>query len=153
MRTTWGLTTRRVAFTSRRTCSRSCAGIPPPALYGATVPKSASKAVKAGAAKGEAKAFVNENAYRHLIRPLITEKATHLGAENKYVFVVEPSINKIMVKKAIEAVYGVKATKVNLINQDGKRVIRGRIKGQRKDWKKAIVTLAKGDTIQVYAGV
>jgi len=92
-------------------------------------------------------------AYRLLVKPLITEKATNLGAENKYVFVVNREANKIEVAKAIEATYGVKPTSVNLINVSGKKVTRGRISGRRKNWKKAIVTLSKGQTIKIYEGV
>jgi len=88
-----------------------------------------------------------------LVKPLVTEKATNLSAENKYIFVVENKANKIEVAKAIESVYGVKPISVNIIRSEGKRVSRGRIRGQRKDWKKAIVTLAKGETITIYEGI
>ena len=88
-----------------------------------------------------------------LIRPLVTEKATTLAASSKYVFVVDKKANKIGVAKAIQAVYGVKAEGVNIVNMKGKRVSRGKVRGQRKDWKKAIVTLAKGETIAIYEGV
>ncbi len=88
-----------------------------------------------------------------LVKPLITEKATHLASENKYVFVVSIKANKIEVAKAIQAVYGVKPTDVNIVNMKGKRVARGKVRGQRKDWKKAVVTLAKGETIKIYEGV
>lgn len=90
---------------------------------------------------------------RLLIKPLVTEKATNLAAENKYLFVVEKSSNKIEVAKAVKAIYGVEPLCVNIINMKGKRVARGRIRGQRKDWKKAIVTLAKGASISIYEGV
>ncbi len=90
---------------------------------------------------------------RCLVKPLITEKATHLASENKYVFVIANSANKIEAAKAIEAVYGVKPVDVNIVNMKGKRVSRGKIRGQRKNWKKAIITLAKGDTIKIYEGV
>lgn len=90
---------------------------------------------------------------RLLVKPLVTEKATALATENKYVFVVAKTANKISVAKAIQAVYGIKPVDVNIVNMKGKRVARGRIRGQRKDWKKAIVTLAKGDTIAIYEGV
>jgi large subunit ribosomal protein L23 len=88
-----------------------------------------------------------------LVKPLITEKATHLASENKYVFVVSTKANKIEVAKAVQAVYGVKPVDVNIVNMKGKRVSRGKIRGQRKDWKKAIVTLAKGQEIKIYEGV
>lgn len=92
-------------------------------------------------------------AYSILIKPLVTEKATNLGAHNQYVFMVAKNANKIEIAKAINAVYNVKPTSVNLINMKGKKVSRGKVTGSRKDWKKAIVTLAAGQTIQVYEGV
>lgn len=90
---------------------------------------------------------------RVLVRPLITEKATNLVNIGKYVFVVSVNANKISVARAIEATYGVKPVSVNMINMDGKKVSRGRVSGQRSDWRKAIVTLKKGDTIKIYEGV
>lgn len=93
------------------------------------------------------------NAYRILMQPLITEKATALGAENKYAFMVSGNANKQEVKKAIVKVYGVKPIKVNIINVLGKSVSKGRNPGKKKDWKKAIITLKKGETIQIYEGV
>ncbi len=92
-------------------------------------------------------------AYRILTKPLITEKATNLGGQNKYVFVVDINANKIEVAKAITEVYGVKPSSVNIVKMKGKQVSRGRIVGRRKDFKKAIVTLKKGETIKVYEGV
>jgi large subunit ribosomal protein L23 len=108
----------------------------------------AVKAVKAGSAKPKA----NE-AHRILVRPLITEKATHLSAVNKYVFVVSGSANKISIAQAVKALYNVTPLKVNLSNVSGKKVVKGRVKGQRSDWRKAIVTLAKGELIKIYEGV
>lgn len=92
-------------------------------------------------------------AYRVLTKPLVTEKATNLGGQNKYVFIVDIKANKIEVAKAISEVYGVKPSSVNIVKMKGKQVSRGRIIGRRKDFKKAIVTLKKGETIQVYEGV
>lgn len=94
-----------------------------------------------------------DGAFRVLVKPLITEKATDLSAHNQYVFVVSDKANKIEVAKAINLVYGVKPVSVNIISMKGKVVTRGRIKGQRKDWKKAIVTLKKGESIKIYEGV
>lgn len=91
--------------------------------------------------------------YKILVRPLITEKATHLNSENKYIFVVSRAANKIEVAKAIKAAYGFTPVKVNLSNVSGKHVSRGRIMGQRSDWRKAIVTLKKGEVIKIYEGV
>lgn len=92
-------------------------------------------------------------AHRVLVRPLITEKAANFGVLNKYAFVVTENTNKVEVAKAVLAVYGVKPVSVNIVCVKGKAVARGRIKGRRSDLKKAIVTLKKGDTIQIYEGV
>lgn len=92
-------------------------------------------------------------AHRVLIRPLITEKAANLGTLNKYAFVVSDKANKIEVSKAVTAVYGVRPINVNIVCVKGKVVTRGRLKGRRSDLKKAIVTLKKGETIQIYEGV
>lgn len=88
-----------------------------------------------------------------LIRPLVTEKATHLNEANKYAFIVKLAANKILVAKEVAAIYGVKVESVNLIRMKGKKVHKGKIKGKRSDFKKAIVTLAKGQTIKIYEGV
>jgi large subunit ribosomal protein L23 len=92
-------------------------------------------------------------AYKVLVKPLVTEKATNLGALNKYVFMVDRDANKISVAAAIFEVYGLKPADVNIVKVKGKKVLRGQISGRRKDWKKAIVTLPKGKTIKVYEGV
>jgi len=92
-------------------------------------------------------------AYKHLIKPLITEKAANLGINNQYVFIVSVNSNKVEIKKSINDVYGVKATDVNIINYEGKIVRRGRYTGKRKDFKKAIVTIEKGKSLNIYEGV
>ncbi len=94
-----------------------------------------------------------DGAHRVLIRPLITEKAANLGTLNKYAFVVSGKANKVEVSKAVLAVYGVRPVNVNIICVKGKVVTRGRLKGRRSDLKKAIITLKKGETIQIYEGV
>jgi large subunit ribosomal protein L23 len=111
-----------------------------------------TKTVKSSGVKTKKDVKANE-AYHILVKPLITEKATNLSEHNKYVFVVDLKANKISIAKAIEALYGIKPTKVNLSNVSGKKVSRGKIKGQRKDWRKAVVTLPKGQTIKIYEGV
>jgi large subunit ribosomal protein L23 len=116
-------------------------------LYGAKATvKTAGKEVKV-------KISPNSRAYRTLLKPLITEKASNLNSLQKYVFAVATDVNKISVMKAVEELYGVKPLRVNIINLEGKLKQRGRIAGRRKDWKKAIVTLPKGATIDVYEGV
>ena len=89
-------------------------------------------------------------AYRVLIRPIVGEKATDLGMYNQYVFEVAKKANKIEIKKAIEAVYGFRPVKVNIINIRGKQVRFGRVQGKTKAWKKAIVTLRQGEGIGVF---
>ena len=116
-------------------------------LYSEVAPKKV--ATKAGAKVSKA---VNE-AYRVLLSPLVTEKATALHEENKYVFVVANDANKISVARAIQSVYGVSPQKVNISNIKGKAVSRGNVRGRRSDWRKAVVTLAKGETIKIYEGV
>jgi len=88
-----------------------------------------------------------------IVRPLVTEKAAHLAAIGQYVFAVNVNANRIDVRRAIRSMYGILPVSVNIQNIDGKLIQRGRIKGQRKNWKKAIVTLPKGKTIEVYEGV
>ncbi len=92
-------------------------------------------------------------AYKVLIKPLITEKAAAMNSENKYVFEVSRDANKIEITDAILEVYGVKPTAINVANFKGKKVRQGQKTGRRKNWKKAVVTLAKGETINIYEGV
>ena len=86
-------------------------------------------------------------------RPLITEKATRLQEElNKYAFEVDRRSNKIEIKRAVEERFGVVVTKVHTINVPGKVKTLGRFSGRRPDWKKAIVTLAEGEKIELFEG-
>lgn len=91
--------------------------------------------------------------YDIILRPVITEKAT-LGAENNQVtFVVKPSATKPQIKAAVEALFDVKVRKVNTLVQKGKvKRFRGVI-GRRPDVRKAMVTLAEGDSIDVTTGI
>ena len=85
-----------------------------------------------------------------IIRPLITEKSTTLMAEGKYVFEVAKSANKIEIAKAISQIFNVKVASVNTINVEGKVKRMGRSVGKRSDYKKAIVKLAAGETIEFF---
>lgn len=112
----------------------------------------------AGAAKTEskgapAKAKKFGNAYKILVKPLVTEKGSMLNATGKYIFEVAKGANKIEIAKAVNEVYGVKPADINILNYEGKKARSGKIIGKRKDWKKAIITLPKGESIQVYEGV
>ena len=85
-----------------------------------------------------------------IIRPLITEKSTTLMAEGKYVFEEAKSANKIEIAKAISQIFKVKVASVNTINVEGKVKRMGRSVGKRSDYKKAIVKLAAGETIEFF---
>ena len=85
-----------------------------------------------------------------LIRPLITEKSTQLMEEGKYVFVVAKKANKIEIAKAVAQVFNVKVANVNTVNVSGKVKRMGRFVGKRSDYKKAIVKLAPGETIEFF---
>ena len=93
------------------------------------------------------KLISEERAFNIINRPLMTEKSTNLNQFNQYSFIVSKDSNVIEIKSAIEKIFKVKVTKVNT------SILRGKIKsfkgsvGYRKDLKKAIVTLAEGNTI------
>ena len=94
-----------------------------------------------------------ERMYEVLRRPLITEKATLLSEHNQVAFEVAMDASKPEICAAVEGLFNVKVTGVNTLVQKGKvKVFRGR-KGKRDDMKKAIVTLADGDSIDVTTGV
>ena len=85
-----------------------------------------------------------------IIRPLITEKSTTLMAEGKYVFEVAKAANKIEIAKAVSEIFKVKVADVNTINVEGKKKRMGSFVGKRSDFKKAIVKLAAGETIEFF---
>ena len=87
-----------------------------------------------------------------LVRPLITERTTQLMAEGKYVFVVAKAANKIEIAKAVSEIFKVKVAKVNTVNVIGKKKRMGRTQGKRPDYKKAIVKLAPGESIEFFEG-
>ena len=84
-----------------------------------------------------------------LLSPRISEKSSHLATQNKYVFNVKKEANKVEIKKAVESVYKVKVVQVNILNTEGKKRNYGRTSGKMSDFKKAVVTLKKGDSIEV----
>ena len=91
--------------------------------------------------------------YDVIRRPIVTEKSTMASEANAVVFEVSIDADKGAIRDAVEALFNVKVTKVNTLIQKGKRkVFRGR-KGQRKDVKKAIVTLQDGAMIDVTTGL
>jgi large subunit ribosomal protein L23 len=90
---------------------------------------------------------------RVIVKPYITEKSAVLADANQYVFLVDTNANRVEIRNAVKAMYGVQPTRVNIQQYYGKAVRVGRVKGKRKVWKKAIVTLPKGSSINVYEGV
>lgn len=83
-----------------------------------------------------------------LVQPRISEKAGALAKINKYVFVVKKKANKVEVKKAVESKYKVRVLRMNMLNTQGKTKTFGRTIGRTSGFKKAIVTLKKGDKIE-----
>jgi large subunit ribosomal protein L23 len=88
----------------------------------------------------------------HVIRrSLFTEKSTRQQeSANQYVFAVDPRANKRQIADAVEQLFEVKVLQVRTQNRMGKIHTMGRFSGRRADWKKAVVTLAEGDKIEVY---
>ena len=86
-------------------------------------------------------------------RPIVTEKTTKLMEQNKYCFVVDPKANKTQIKHAVEEIFKVKVKAVNTLNYLGKMKRMGRYEGRRPSWKRAIVTLEKGNRIEFFEGV
>ncbi len=93
-----------------------------------------------------------------LLKPIVTEKMTSQGADlNRYGFLVHKDANKIQIKKAVEKMYGVAVESVNTMRYGGKVKSRysksGIISGKTKSYKKAIITLAEGETIDFYSNI
>ena len=91
-------------------------------------------------------------------KPVITEKMTAISEKlNKYAFIVDKNANKIQIKEAVEKLYDVKVAAVNTMNYDGKKKSRytksGAITGRAAAFKKAIVTLKEGETIDFFSNI
>jgi len=94
---------------------------------------------------------VKKNPRDIIFAPVVSEKSYDLVQEyNTYTFIVDPRTNKTEIKQAIEAIFEVKVTSVNTINRKGKLKRTGPVVGKRKDTKRALVTLASGDSIDVF---
>jgi large subunit ribosomal protein L23 len=92
-----------------------------------------------------------------LVKPLVTEKISALNEEGRYGFVVAVKANKIQIKQAVEAMYGVTVEDVNTMRYQGKKKSRqtksGMISGRTASYKKAIVKVADGEVIDFYSGI
>ena len=87
-------------------------------------------------------------------KPVITEKSTIArDEENKYFFEVDRRANKIEIAKAVEKLFKVKVSNVHTMNMCGKKRRMGKVLGKKSDWKKAVVTLAPGSSIEIHEGV
>lgn len=94
-----------------------------------------------------------KHVYDVLRGPLLTEKGTMLKeTENKVLFRVAKDANKIEIRKAVEEIFKVKVEAVATINCKGKKKRMGRYEGRRPDWKKAIITLKKGEKLDIVEG-
>ncbi|MBI5183797.1 MAG: 50S ribosomal protein L23 [Nitrospinae bacterium] len=92
--------------------------------------------------------------YGIIKKPLITEKSTNLiKTDNRVTFKVALNANKDEIKKVVETIFNVTVLRVNTLRMKGKKKRVGRNVGKRPDWKKAIVTLKKGDRIEIFEGV
>ena len=91
--------------------------------------------------------------YDKILFPIVTEKTTNLSSQNKIVFKVPNKANKINLKKNIEKIFKVNVTKINIINKQNRtKVTRGK-KVKVSGYKKAIITLKKGQTIDLTTGI
>ena len=87
-----------------------------------------------------------------LIRPVISEKSYEQIAQNRYTFKVHQDAHKTQVRQAVEQLFDVSVVKVNIIKVQPKPKRRGATKGTRSGWKKAIVELKAGDSIEIFQG-
>jgi len=92
--------------------------------------------------------------YEIIKRPLITEKGTvQKEANNQLTFEVDRRANRVEIRDAVEKIFNVRVVKVRTMQMQGKVKRIGRTQGKHRDWKKAIVTLAKGENIEFFEGV
>ena len=87
-----------------------------------------------------------------ILRPVVSEKSYNLLDDGKYTFVVAPDANKTEIKIAIETIFGVKVASVNTLNRTGKRRRTKYGYGKKVDTKRAIVTVAEGQSIDIFGG-
>ena len=87
-----------------------------------------------------------------LIAPVVSEKSYALIEDGKYAFRVHPDAHKTQIRQAVEELFDVHVEKVNVLKVRPKPKRRGLIRGQRKGWKKAVVQLRSGETIEIFGG-
>ena len=115
-------------------------------------PAANKKAAAKSAAPKKASILATARLYDVIVRPVVTEKSTAASEQNNVTFRIAPNATKTDVKAAVEAIFKVSVKKVNTVNVEGKaKKFKGK-DGQRSDFRKAIVTLAAGQTIDFAAG-
>ena len=87
-----------------------------------------------------------------LLAPVVSEKSYSLIADRKYSFRVHPKAHKTQVRQAVEELFGVKVERVNISQVKAKPKRRGLIRGTKPGWKKAVVQVREGDTIEIFEG-
>ena len=87
-----------------------------------------------------------------LLAPVVSEKSYSLIGDNKYSFRVHPDAHKTQVRQAVEELFEVKVQRVNIVKVQSKPKRSGMIRGTRPGWKKAIVQLAEGESIEIFEG-
>jgi large subunit ribosomal protein L23 len=87
-----------------------------------------------------------------LLAPVVSEKSYSLIEEGKYVFRIHPDAHRTQVRQAVEELFGVKVQAVNMLKVQAKPKRRGLIRGEKPGWKKAIVQLREGETIEIFEG-
>ena len=87
-----------------------------------------------------------------LIRPVISEKSYEQITQNRYTFKVHPDAHKTQIRQAVEELFDVKVVGVNIVKVQPKPKRRGLYKGVKPGWKKAVVQLRKGDSIEIFEG-
>jgi large subunit ribosomal protein L23 len=85
-----------------------------------------------------------------IFRPIVSEKSYAGIEQNTYTFLVDPRASKTEIKEAVQVIWNVRVASVNTLNRQGKLKRRGYTKGKRADEKRAIVTLAEGDSIEIF---
>ncbi|MFQ5801698.1 MAG: 50S ribosomal protein L23 [Candidatus Methylomirabilales bacterium] len=91
--------------------------------------------------------------HRIVRRPVVTEKGTALKEQNKYLFEVDRRATKVQIRQAVESLFHVKVAAIHTVAMRGKEKRLGRFVGRTSDWKKAIVTLREGHSIEFFEGV
>ena len=118
-----------------------------------TKEKTVSKESKKTPAKKIDKKTNKYDTGKILVKPFISEKSAIAETNSSYTFVVVDNATKIEIRNAVKHVYGVEPKKVRVMNMEGKAKRYGKNNGRRSGWKKAIITLPKGQSISIHEGV